>query len=228
MPTVILDIEGTVCPISFVQAVLFPYFMEQATYYLNDISYPVNAEENELAKVISGFPPEHLKYKSSVLSHVRDLVANDIKDPTLKAFQGIVWKKGYESGEIKAPVYPDAIELIQSPQYKKYIYSSGSIAAQKLLFEHVDMGGELKDLTPHISGYFDITTAGHKQEKKSYEKIVQEIGEPAEDLTFYTDVPGEAQAAIDAGLKAVIVIRPGNKLLTDEEKQKFDTTESFD
>lgn len=216
MPTVILDIEGTVCPISFVKDVLFPYFVKKAPEYLDTVDFPIKPTEG-LSTTLLGFPEEATKSKEALLAHINDLVSRDIKDVNLKAFQGTVWKEGYQNGEIKAPVYPDAIDLIKSDN-KVYIYSSGSIPAQVLLFKHVDVDGELKDLTSYISGYFDISTAGYKQEKASYEKITKEIGQEAGELTFYSDVAGEVDAAIEAGLKAVVVVRPGNAPLASPER----------
>ncbi|KAF3988955.1 hypothetical protein FT663_03064 [Candidozyma haemuli var. vulneris] len=227
MPTVILDIEGTVCPISFVKETLFPYFTNKVSDYLDTVSFPIDSSASELAKTLSGFPSEYTQSKDDLLNHIKQLVSNDVKDVNLKAFQGTVWKEGYEKGEIKAPVYPDAIELITSQDNKVYIYSSGSVPAQILLFKHVDVNGESKDLTSHISGYFDISTAGYKQEKASYEKIVKEIGEEASKLTFYSDVTKEIDAAIEAGLEAVVVARPGNAPLTEEDVQKYIIIQSF-
>lgn len=66
---------------------------------------------------------------------------------------------------------------------KVYIYSSGSEAAQKLLFGHSEAG----DLLPKLSGHFD-TKVGPKQEANSYETIAKEIGVAANEVLFLTDV----------------------------------------
>ena len=67
--------------------------------------------------------------------------------------------------------------------HKIYIYSSGSVEAQKLLFGHSEAG----DLTKYLSGYYD-TKFGAKQEKDSYEAIVKNIDVPVEEVLFLTDV----------------------------------------
>lgn len=225
MATFILDIEGTVCPISFVHGTLFPYFIKKVPEYLDSVEYPIKPTGG-LSSTLLGFPDNVTQDKEALLEYIESLVYGDIKDVTLKALQGIVWKEGYEKGEIKAPVYPDAIELIASGR-RIYIYSSGSVDAQILLFKHVDIGGQLKDLTPYISGYFDISTAGHKQEKASYEKIAREIGQDPKNLTFYSDVAGEIDAAKAAGLNAVVVLRIGNLPIAEPEKYNIITSFSL-
>ena len=83
-----------------------------------------------------------------------------------------------------------------------YVYSSGSVYAQKLLFAHTEVG----DLTPLFSGYFD-TTVGGKRETASYERIAEQIGLPAEQLLFLSDIEQELEAAKAAGFKTVWLTR---------------------
>lgn len=64
-----------------------------------------------------------------------------------------------------------------------YIYSSGSVQAQKLLFGQ-SMAGDMLKL---INGHFD-TAVGAKQEEGSYKKIVEEIGCKPEEILFLTDI----------------------------------------
>ena len=86
-----------------------------------------------------------------------------------------------------------------------FIYSSGSVLAQKLLFAHTEFG----DLTSLIDGYFD-TTIGQKKESESYRRIMQTIRlQPAEAL-FISDVSSELDAAAAEGLETVLCARPGN------------------
>lgn len=68
---------------------------------------------------------------------------------------------------------------------KVYIYSSGSVAAQKLLFGHSEAG----DLLPKLAGHFD-TKVGPKQAASSYAAIVKDIGVAANEVLFLTDVIG--------------------------------------
>ena len=100
----------------------------------------------------------------------------DRKVTPLKALQGMVWAGGYASGELVAHLYDDAIAALQrwaDARMPVYVYSSGSIAAQKLYFSHTRAG----DLTAGLAGYFDTTT-GPKRDPESYRRIASTIGRP--------------------------------------------------
>lgn len=226
MPILLLDIEGTVCPITFVKDKLFPYFLHQYPSYLSSVEFPIVNARGDLESILQGFPPEYTTSKESLQAHINHLVLNDVKDPTLKAFQGIVWKLGYDKGDLKAPLYADAIDLLNSNE-KIYIYSSGSVAAQKLLFSHVDVHGKLVDLTPRLLGYYDITTSGFKQDQSSYTKIAASMGAQPQDIVFYSDNVGEVAAAIAAGMEARVVVRPGNAPLSAHDKAQFHCIDRF-
>ena len=129
----------------------------------------------------------------------------DRKLTPLKTIQGILWKKGYESGEIKGHVYTDvalALENWKNDGLKLGVFSSGSIAAQKLLFQHSEAG----DLTPYFSNYFD-TTSGGKRETTTYTKIAVEINESPADILFLSDIIEELQAADEAGFQTIQLLR---------------------
>ncbi|ODQ77785.1 hypothetical protein BABINDRAFT_168746 [Babjeviella inositovora NRRL Y-12698] len=230
---IILDIEGTVCPISFVKNQLFPYFLQQLPETLAGVSFPLNsASDDPVVKILYGFLAD-VRVSSEVLeAHITGLVSNDVKDATLKSLQGYVWQTGYDNGSIIAPLFTDAVHAIKTWTADKrvYIYSSGSVPAQKLLFLHVAATNEegQEDLTPYLSGYYDITTSGHKQEKSSYENIIKHIGVKGSNALFLSDNVNEVRAAIAAGLRASIVIKPGNYDLTEEEKASYPIVRDFD
>lgn len=97
-------------------------------------------------------------------------MSTDSKTAPLKALQGYLWRSGYENGSIRTPLFPDVYPSLQSWKAKGLdivIYSSGSVPAQKLLFEYTTQG----DLRGLLSGYFDTENAGMKMEKSSYERI---------------------------------------------------------
>lgn len=226
--TLLLDIEGTVCSISFVKDTLFPYFLLQLPQYLSSLKYPIDADQNEVSSILSKFPDDVTANLQVLSTHINNLVTNDIKDPVLKSFQGLVWQIGYDSGDLRAPVYKDAIDLITrfSKSNKVYIYSSGSIKAQKLLFGHVDGFG---DLNPYLSGYFDITTSGFKTDATSYTSILKDIGHfnDPENVLFLSDNVKEVNAAISAGLKSKIALRPGNADVSDEDLSRLESVSDF-
>jgi enolase-phosphatase E1 len=135
-------------------------------------------------------------------------MAHDVKHTGLKALQGLIWERGYKDGTLKAPVFPDVPPSLRAwikLGIPVSIYSSGSIAAQKLLFAYTDSG----DLTSLFSHHFD-TTSGTKRDKESYRTIAATLGVETGRLLFFSDVPAELDAARDAGWKTVLVVRPGN------------------
>jgi len=129
----------------------------------------------------------------------------DVKVTPLKELQGMIWKEGFESGEIRAPLYDDAVDAMRRYRacgVRLFIYSSGSIAAQKLLFGHAVAG----DLRALFEGYFD-TTIGPKRESASYRRIAQTIGLPPERVVFFSDHPLELDAARAAGMQTMQLAR---------------------
>uniref|UniRef100_A0A7G3AHC3 Enolase-phosphatase E1 n=1 Tax=Lutzomyia longipalpis TaxID=7200 RepID=A0A7G3AHC3_LUTLO len=180
-----------------------------------DGAVPILGEDKEKSKIIE-----------SVVKNVEWLMGNDRKVTPLKTLQGLIWESGYKDGSIKGHIYddvPKSFENWTKTGHKIYIYSSGSVMAQKLLFGNTSAG----DLQVHLSGYFD-TKIGPKQEKESYEAIAKNIECAANEIVFLTDIVKEAKAAQEAGMNVVIVVRPGNAPLTDEDKKEFPTVESFE
>jgi enolase-phosphatase E1 len=132
----------------------------------------------------------------------------DRKSTALKSLQGKIWEAGYLSGRLRGEVYSDvapAFARWTRQQKRIYIYSSGSVLAQQLLFAHTTDG----DLTNYISGYFDTTT-GPKREPTSYQSISQQIDLPAGEILFLSDVTAELDAARSAEMQTTLCVRPGN------------------
>lgn len=131
----------------------------------------------------------------------------DRKITPLKTVQGILWDKGYKGGSIKGHVYEDVPASLQHWKelgIRMGVFSSGSIAAQKLIFGFSDFG----DLTPYFSNYFDTTTGG-KREQETYVKIASELNIPANEILFLSDIKEELEAADHAGFQTVQLMRPG-------------------
>jgi len=103
-----------------------------------------------------------------------------------------------------------------------YIYSSGSVAAQKLLFGYSIYG----DLHEYFSGHFD-TKVGLKVHSSSYTEIAAQIGIQPRDILFLTDIPAEAVAASEGGVGVHLMSRPGNAELPPEMQQRFPVFTSF-
>ncbi|KXJ14468.1 enolase-phosphatase E1 [Exaiptasia diaphana] len=244
---ILLDIEGTTTPITFVKDTLFPYARKNVEKYLNNnweseecqqdiIALQKQSEKDkDLEGVISICKSEDIKGMdeksrqnliNSVVKSVAWLMDADRKVTALKQLQGHIWTKGYEDGELKGEIYDDVVPALKrwtSLGYKVYIYSSGSVEAQKLLFGYSTEGNLLK----FFSGHFD-TKIGLKIESESYQNIAKSIEEDPSAILFVTDVVKEAEAATEAGVETVISVRPGNSPLSNADKQTYKTIESFD
>lgn len=237
--SIICDIEGTTSSISFVKDTLFPYALKNVEEYLKanwneDATKTVvaalreQAEEDKKAEVEGALTipaGDSEDIIPDIVKYVEWQTSRDAKTGSLKTLQGLVWAKGYKDGSIKGHVYEDvskALEQWTEGGRKIYVYSSGSVDAQKMLFEHSEQG----DLVKYLAGHFD-TKIGAKTEKDSYAAILKNIEATAEEALFLTDVVAEAKAAKEAGLNVVVLDRPGNAELSEDDRKEFTVVKSF-
>ncbi|MHB9800175.1 acireductone synthase [Pseudomonas sp. MT3] len=205
---ILTDIEGTTSAVSFVFDVLFPYAAAHLPDYVREhAAEPAVAEQLVAVRADSG---EASADTERCIDILLGWIAEDRKATPLKALQGMVWEQGYRAGQLKGHVYPDAVDALRhwhAEGYRLYVYSSGSIQAQRLIFGCSEAG----DLTPLFSGYFD-TTSGPKREAESYRRIAAAIGLPGEEILFLSDVVQELDAAQQAGLQTIGLAREGGVL----------------
>ena len=199
---IVTDIEGTTSSLSFVKEVLFPYAWANLADYVR-----LHAGEPQVKKLLKETCKEAgaaLDTEQSITQFIQWL-DEDKKITPLKSLQGLIWEAGYQKGDFKGHVYPDAAAYLKAWKAKGldlYVYSSGSVHAQKLLFAHTEYG----DLTPHFSGYFD-TRIGGKKDRESYSKIAKQLGIPADQLLFLSDIKEELDAAKAAGFQTLWLVR---------------------
>ncbi|QIG79880.1 acireductone synthase [Stakelama tenebrarum] len=191
---ILLDIEGTTSSIAFVADVLFPYARQHLPAY-------VAANREAVAPILADVPGE------DPVATLIGWIDADAKETPLKTLQGMIWDAGYRDGTLKGHVYPDTPQALarwNAAGIPVHIYSSGSVAAQKLIFGFSEAG----DLTPFLSGYFDTTT-GPKREAASYTKIADALGLAPGDILFVSDMQPEIDAAKAAGVQALLIDREG-------------------
>lgn len=137
---------------------------------------------------------------------------------------GYLWHTGYTTGAYSTPLFPDVLPALESwsPTKTIAIYSSGSIQAQKLLFNYIQSPSGPLDGRSLITSWFDTTNAGSKTLKNSYTLIAESLGKDIGRALFLSDSVPEVEAALEAGMKACVVIRQGNKELSKEERERFD------
>lgn len=232
---VLLDIEGTTTPIDFVYKVLFPYASERMMSFLRRhfrdpeirpyVAELTQQRQNDLAGNPS-LPRSQASSDSEVTeiaSYARWLISRDVKLPALKALQGKIWEEGYRNRELKGEVYSDVprgMERWKRQGRGVYIYSSGSVLAQRLLFQHSTYG----DLSGSIKGYFDLDV-GSKQHAGSYREIAAKIPCEAREVLFLSDVVNELECAKSAGMQTALVLRGKDAKPTSSE---LDSIRSFD
>ena len=199
---IVTDIEGTTSSLSFVKGVLFPYARTKLPEYVRQ------HKAEATVKQLLADTCQEAEVDYDIESAIPQLILwidHDKKITPLKALQGLIWEAGYKRGDFTGHLYQDAIDNLKAWKAKGislYAYSSGSVLAQKLLFGHTDEG----DLTPLFSGFFD-TNIGGKKEADSYQKIADEIGLPADNILFLSDIKEELDAAKTVGYQTIWLTR---------------------
>jgi len=214
---ILLDIEGTTSSIRFVYDEMFPFVRRELAGFLN--THWEAAEVRAACDVLASdaghgslkkwcADADDSTARERVTREVIRLMDGDIKATGLKQLQGFIWRSGFESGELKAHVYddvPPALNAWHKAGMDLRIYSSGSIAAQRLFFGHTIVG----DLLPLLKGHYDTTT-GPKMEPGSYTEIAKAYCRAPAEILFLSDVVAETEAARQAGMQTALCLRPGN------------------
>jgi enolase-phosphatase E1 len=213
---IVADIEGTTSSIAFVHEVLFPYSRARLAQF-------VGARSEQVAPILAAVRDEVGQADLDTDGCIGLLLQwhdADRKVGPLKELQGLIWAEGYASGALQGHIYDDAAAALRrwhEAGIALYVYSSGSVAAQRLLFGHTAQG----DLTGLFSGHFD-TAIGGKRDAASYRAIAEAIGLPADQILFLSDVAEELVAARTAGFEVMLVARDG------AGDSPFPTVASFD
>lgn len=208
MKVILMDIEGTMTSIDFVHKTLFPFSTQKMSSFIQE-NYESSVVKESLEKVRETLKEEEQKEGdlNELISVLLNWIEVDRKHPALKAIQGVLWKQGYEKGQIFGHVYddvPEAFKRWTQQGLRLGIYSSGSVLAQQLLLRHSVAG----DLTPYIEEYFD-TSVGHKAEQKSYQTIAEKLQVEPREILFLSDRTEELAAAKAVGYKCGHLVREG-------------------
>ncbi len=220
---IVVDVEGTVTPIAFVREALFPYARRRLPAFVrehahepsirkllaamreiawSDVAPLAPGDDDPLAARAQGAP--------DVEEAIRTLLRwsdEDRKATPLKTLQGLIWTDGYARGELTAETFADALDYLRrwrEAGIALYVYSSGSVAAQRMLFAHTVRG----DLRALFAGNFD-TAIGAKIESGSYRRIAEAIAVPGAAILLLSDHPAEIAAAEQAGWRGALMLRDG-------------------
>jgi enolase-phosphatase E1 len=223
---VLVDVEGTTSTIAFVHDVLFPYAEAHLDAYV-----AAHRQDPEVAQAmldaaqVAAEEPD--VDDATVLAQLHQWIRDDVKVTPLKTLQGLIWAEGYERTGLRGHVYADAAAGLRrwhDAGLRLYVYSSGSVEAQRVLFAHSDQG----DLSPLFSGNFDTTT-GPKREPHSYAAISGAIGLAPAEIAFLSDIDAELDAARIAGMQTARLMReadtPPGATTTHRSVSSFDELE---
>lgn len=202
---IITDIEGTTTSLSFVKEVLFPYSRSRLAEFVKEHEADDPQVQSLLDEVRRQIGVPAKPDTEEVIGQLLQWHDEDQKITALKALQGLIWLDGYEKGALRGHLYQDVVDNLKGWRahgIELYVYSSGSVQAQKLLFGHTEFG----DLTPLFSGFFD-TGVGAKKDEQSYRNIAEQLSYPAEMMLFLSDIEEELDAAKSAGFNTVWLTR---------------------
>jgi enolase-phosphatase E1 len=202
------DIEGTTTPIAFVKDRLFPFARARLRDFVATRGHEpeVAAELAETRRLAPGEDPVDV---------LERWIDEDRKATPLKTLQGMIWDEGYAAGALRGELYPDVAPALRSWRASGLtlaVYSSGSVAAQKLIFGHSTDG----DLAGLFRAFFD-TRVGAKREPDSYDRIAIGLGLAASELLFLSDVEAELDAARSAGLLTCQLVRAADNTVASIE-----------
>lgn len=201
-PVILTDIEGATSAISFVKDVLFPFARREMPRFVRE-----HGDDPQVRGLLDAVAVENggMCDDQMIAEVLQGWIIEDRKHTALKTLQGILWEEGYRSGAFIAHVYSDAAEALKRWQAAGHIlavYSSGSVAAQKLFFGHCNAG----NLTPLFSAFFD-TEIGHKRSPESYRLIADKLSQRPEEFLFLSDAIEELDAARSVRMNTVLVDR---------------------
>jgi len=197
---VLVDIEGTISSLAYVNTVLYGYARARI---------PAHVAAHRGDPVVEAILADTAA-RAPGRDPVETLIAwqdADLKVPPLKTLQGLIWEHGYREGAFQGHIYPDALAALhrfRAAGLPVFIFSSGSVKAQVEFFRHAEAG----DLRALFDGHFD-TDVGAKVDPASYRAIAGRIGAPTGRIVFFTDNPRELEAATAAGLQVVHVVKDG-------------------
>jgi enolase-phosphatase E1 len=212
---VLLDVEGTTTPPSFVYETLFPYARSHVARFVHEGR--AARDIPQLRREYDADPaPEKPLWRGGsaeasvpgAVAYLEWLMSRDRKSTSLKTIQGRIWEEGYGNGDLRGEVYPDVPSALLRWRRQGRIvaiFSSGSILAQKLLFATTPAG----DLAQLLARHFDTTT-GPKTDSGSYSRIAEALGLAPPAILFVSDMAGELFAARGVGMDTVLCARTGS------------------
>lgn len=222
---VILDIEGTLTATSQIHVVLYDYARPRLGRWIE--AHPDDPEVRDAVaqiKKLGGLSES--AGTDDVVAVLHQWMATDQKIAPLKTLQGLIWRHGYQLGELTTTLFPDVAPALRAwhrAGLSLAVFSSGSVAGQVASFSRTTDG----DLTMLFSRHFDTVNAGPKREELSYRAMTEVLGVDPGKVVFLSDVPAELDAAKLAGWQTIGLARAGEPY-ADADFGPHRTISSFD
>lgn len=238
---IIADVEGTITHIHFALQILIPFIKTHLRAFLTEtwdqketkefvdrLRECVREEKVAGSRMPSIADSDSARDKlfESVLNNIIWQMDQNIKNASIKELHILSWIWGCKNKSLKGHVFDDVPEAFhkwkKEKNIKLYIFSSGMVVAQKLLLA-CSVYGNLEIL---IDGFFD-SAFGSKKDPQSFKNIANNIHIQPKSILFLSDRPEEAKAAKSAGCQAVVVKRPANDPIKDDERRAFPVVTSL-
>lgn len=233
---ILLDIEGTTTPISYVYDVLFPYarraLLPYVEAHLDDDQVRealVHLRKEWREDVARGEQPpawredarapkgnakgngkadndRHARIEP-IVAYAKWLMDRDRKGFGLKALQGHITRQGYEDGSLKGEVYPDVPVAFERWRAAGIRLAIFS-SGSAMAQQMLFRTTSYGDMTRYLGHFFD-TTVGTKRAPESYRTIASQLGCDPERVLFISDVSAELDAARGAGCDTRLCVRGG-------------------
>lgn len=209
---VVLDIEGTTSSTGFVHDVLYPYSRERFASWIAD--HVDRSDVQAQLEAVRDLVDEPDADVERIVRWLNTWLDDDQKVTPLKALQGWIWAEGFEAGDLVSHFFDDAIPAIRrwhADGRTLFIFSSGSVSAQRAYFGNTPEG----DLLPLFTGHFDTENIGPKRSADSYRAMTAAIGVAPDETVFFSDLVAELDAGREAGWHTVGVCRAGDQYFDD-------------
>jgi enolase-phosphatase E1 len=200
---ILLDIEGAALPAEFFADALAAAAREGVGAYITAHAEDAEIEDalEETGRLLGGFDLKLPEAEALLLRWMKQ----GRKATPLKTIQGLIWQERLAAGALSAPLYPDVAAGLKAwadAGLRLFGYSSNSVLAQKLLLSQ--SGAE--DVTPLFEDFFD-TAMGQKIEPASYRELAERLALAPAAILVIADNEDELDAARDAGLATVRILR---------------------
>ena len=197
----VIDIEGAICPASFVKNTLVPFINAELPDYVWD-------NELELLELMGAVKSEENNLELSSVEVVEVLLRylEDGQDSVpLKSLIHSLCQDGLSKGDLKLELYKDALQGVnrwREQGVSLFAYSSAQVQSEQLLLCH-ESGSEICNL---FAGFFDMEE-GEGTLIGSYDKIAARIEVRPDEVLFISNNVEAALAAYNADMNAIVIDR---------------------